>query len=556
MRPFAALCGGRRSLVVYIERVPNHGSKPTVLLRESTREGAKTIKRTLANLSSLSPERIEALAAALRGEFDHQSGSAAVADRVFGVLHTLQHLARELGLDKALGSTRLARLVLFLVIARIAHQRSRLSAVTWAKEHAVEEVLGLEPFDEDHLYQALAWASEQQHSIEKTLFRTYCRRTGATPSLVLYDVTSVYLEGECNDLAAFGYNRDKKGGKRQIVVGLLAAPDGEPLAVRVFVGNTADPSTVDEQLRTLAEDFGVKDVIFVGDRGMVKTRGKAAIAQLSMHYITALTSAQIRTLITRKLIQPELFDEKLCEVQDQGKRFVLRRNDSRVQRERLRREDKLAQMRRRVESRNEYALAHPKSQVETSLNLLEKWSKKLKLSDFVQFTAQGRSVALTIDEAAMQQASQLDGCYVLETDADPQLLNTNEVNTAYGNLQKVERNFRTMKTGLLEIRPLFVRREDHTRGAVFVTMLALKLQRCLERKLKGTEGEHPRSTKEALEVLSRWVYLSRTIADQKILQLPEPDARIEALLAVLEVPKASSRQKKAVPSRKAAENRA
>jgi transposase len=165
-----------------------------------------------------------------------------------------------------------------LVLARIAHGGSRLSAVRWAKQHAVEEVLGLGDFDEKDLYGALDWLAEQQETIEQQLYQGYVKRAGQPPALVLYDVTSSYLEGEQNELGAFGYHRDGQRGKQQMVVGLLTAADGEPLAVRVFEGNTADPSTVTEQINVLKQQFGVTEVVLVGDRGRIKSKGKEALS--------------------------------------------------------------------------------------------------------------------------------------------------------------------------------------------------------------------------------------------------------------------------------------
>ena len=171
---------------------------------------------------------------------------------------------------------RFGKLALFLVLARLAHQGSRLSAVRWAQDHAVGEVLGLASFDEDDLYAALDDLSRPGKD-RTNLYHRYQRRCGTQPPrLFLYDVTSSYLEGECNELGEFGYNRDGKKGKLQIVIGLLADAAGEPLAVRVFEGNRSDPTTVAEQIKIVKEQFRVEELVFVGDRGMVKSKGKQA----------------------------------------------------------------------------------------------------------------------------------------------------------------------------------------------------------------------------------------------------------------------------------------
>ncbi|MCP5198105.1 MAG: hypothetical protein H6974_15220 [Gammaproteobacteria bacterium] len=267
---------------MYIDTVPNRKSPPATLLRESYRENGKVKKRTLANLSKLPAEIIDLVRHALAGPV--QVVSETVSGAVFAVLFVLHELARQCGLQRALGLSRLASLTLFLVLARIAHQGSRLSAVRWARDQAVEAVLGLGSFDEEDLYQALDWAADQQEAIEQRLYREYVARTGQTPALVLYDVTSSYFEGEHNELGEYGYNRDGKKGKKPIVISLLTARDGEPLSVKVFKGNTADPSTVADPVSLLANRFQVKEVIFVGDRGMVKAKGKAQLAQVQFRY--------------------------------------------------------------------------------------------------------------------------------------------------------------------------------------------------------------------------------------------------------------------------------
>src|SRR5512144_1772406 len=312
---------------MYIATVPNRKSPPAILLRESSRAGSKVHTRTIANLTNWKPERIEALRRALRGDFDGFGGDP-TSGEIFGVVFALKQVADQVGLSRALGSTPTGRLAMLLVLARIAHQGSRLSAVRWAEQQAVAEVLGLKPFDEDDLYRTLDWLAEQQAALEQRLYREVVKKRGQPPALVLYDVTSSYLEGEQNELAAFGYNRDGKRGKQQIVIGLLTADDGEPLAVRVFEGNTADPSTVTAPITILKQQFGVETVVLVGDRGMIKTKGKAALSSAQWKYITALTNAQIRTLLKREVLQPELFDTALCEVELEGKRLILQRNEA------------------------------------------------------------------------------------------------------------------------------------------------------------------------------------------------------------------------------------
>jgi transposase len=526
---------------MYIATIPNRSSPPAILLRESHREGSNVKARTLANLTHWPSERVHALRRCLKGEFDAlPETSAPISDRIFGVLFALKTVAERLGIVQALGKGRLAKLALFLVLARVAHQGSRLSAVRWAEEQAVAEVLGLSEFDEDDLYAALDWLAEQQEGLEKKLYHSYLKRVAQPPVLVLYDVSSSYFEGEHNELAAPGYNRDGKKGKKQIVIGLLTAADGEPLSVKVFKGNTTDCTTVGEQIQTLQQTFGIKEVVFVGDRGMVKAKGKKALSGQDLKYITALTNPQIRKLLKQHVFQPDLFDEIAQEVEHNDLRLVLRRNDT-VRRKRVkRRQDKLAQLKRRVGERNALVAGSTRAQPEVGLRTLSGWAKRHKLSAFVTLSLEGRQLKLQIDESQQAEAGLLDGCYVLETDVAQDKLDANTIDQRYRDLQKVERDFRTMKTTLLEIRPIFVRKKSRTQGHVVVALLALKLARELERGLKATfgmiaEGDAALTVEDALHALSRLCFQRHQTGDQDFLTLPQPDPKQERILNAIDV---------------------
>ncbi|MGH8568351.1 MAG: IS1634 family transposase [Gammaproteobacteria bacterium] len=512
---------------MYIVTVPNRNSPPAILLREAYREDGKVKNRTLANLTHWKPERIDALGRALKGEFDGLSGTPQSGE-IFGVVFALKRLADELGITAALGKSKAATLALFLVLARIAHGGSRLSAVRWAEQHAVDDLLGLASFDEDDLYAALDWLAEEQTRIENGLYETYLEQCGQPPALVLYDVTSSYLEGEQNELAGYGYNRDGKRGKKQIVVGLLTAADGEPLAVRVFEGNTADPSTLAAQITLLKEQFKVQEVVVVGDRGMVKAKGKAALCEEGFKYITALTNAQIRTLLKEHVLAPELFDTDITEVECEGKRLIVRRNESVRARERHRREDKLARLRERIAERNAFVHERPRAQAQAGLTRLQGWVKHHKLSPFVTLALEERTLTYQVDGAALAQSALLDGCYTLETDVAATQMDAQTVDARYRDLQQVERNFRTLKTGFLEVRPIFLRKGPRTKGHVFVAMLALKVTRLFEDRLHqafGTTDDDPHALTfdDALLALSRITYLYYEANGHRLVRLPKLD---------------------------------
>ena len=538
---------------MYIARVPNRNSRPVILLRESYREGGKVCTRTIANLTNWPPERIVAMERLVKGEFDDWSGEM-TSGEIFGVLFALKQLADQVGITRVLGSAAESRLNLFLILARIAHGGSRLSAVRWAKQHTVADVLALEEFDEDDLYAALDWLASQQERIERELYRAYVKAQGQPPVLVLYDVTSSYFEGECNELGQYGYNRDGKRGKQQIVIGLLTAEDGEPLAVRVFEGNTADPTTVASQITILKEQFGIAEVVMVGDRGMIKAKGKAALSAQGFRYITALTDAQVRTFLKEGVLQTDLFDVPLCEVEHDDKRLIVRRNEIVRVREERRREDKLAQLQAKIADRNAFVKNSRRASAATGLAALQRWAKRHKVAAFVTLALNERVIVCTIDQEAKAQDALLDGCYLLETDVPQGLMDAKAVDARYRDLQKVERNFRTVKTTFLEIRPIFLRKAERTKAHVFVAMLALKITRRFEADLHRTFGsteDDPAAITpdDALVALGRLTYLYSTDRNgQRHTHLPRPDDQQAKILDAigLSFPLKAKAEKRAV----------
>ena len=534
---------------MYIARVPNRKSKPAILLRRSVREGSKVRTETLANLTAWEPARVAALERILKGDFEAFEGELSCGE-IFGALFALKQLADQVGITRVLGTTVAAKRALFLILARIAHGGSRLSAVRWSTQHAVADILGLDAFDEDDLYLALDWLATQQERVETALYQAYVKAHGAPPALMLYDVTSSYFEGESNELAKYGYNRDGKHGKKQIVIGLLTADDGEPLAVRVFEGNTADPTTVVTQIELLKTQFAVTDVVLVGDRGMIKTKGKTALNEEGWRYITALTDAQVRTLLKQGVLQTDLFDSHLCEVEHGELRLVVRRNEAVRERETRRRTDKLKQLEEKIAERNVEVEKAKRADAQKGLAALEKWVKSHKLGAFVTLTLEERQIYLAIDEAARRDDALLDGCYILETNVAADVMNAQTVDARYRDLQKVERDFRTLKTSFLEIRPIFLRKANRTKAHVFVAMLALKITRCFETRLHlafgTTEGDSDAMTlDDALVALGRMTYLYRTTNGQRHAVLPRPDEMQTRILDALGL----SFPRKAMPSR-------
>jgi Transposase DDE domain len=454
------------------------------LLRESYRANGKVLHRTIANVSHCSEAEIAALRLALRHK-DHLEHLGTIQDALtlqqglsFGAVWTVYHVARRLGIAQALGTTREGKLALWQVIARVIDQGSRLSAVRLAMAHAACDVLGLGAFDEDALYENLDWLAGTQALVEDRLF---AQRTKTTPvNLFLYDVTSSYLEGTQNELAAFGYNRDGKKGKRQIVIGLLCDEDGQPVSIEVFPGNTQDPHTVAAQVAKLKGRFGVTAITFVGDRGMLKSQQVEDLAQHGFHYITAITKPQIEKLLRTGTLQMDLCAQEVAEVlTDEGIRYVLRRNPVRAQEVRDTRRAKLTTLQAHVAKQNQYLSDHPRANVQGALQKLIARAKTLRLSDWVELTLEARTITLTVKTSAQQEAAKLDGCYVLKTDLTPAQAPKERVHDRYTDLASVEQAFRSCKTIHLEVRPIFLRREERTRAHAFVVMLAYQIIRYL-----------------------------------------------------------------------------
>jgi hypothetical protein len=460
----------------------NGKSYESVYLRESYRDGPHVRKRNIANLTHCDPQEVAAIELAL--QFKGDLSALGSLDKIqlrqglsAGAVRTVYEVARRRGIDTALGHDFAGQLALWQVLARVLDQGSRLSAVRLAQVHAACDVLGIRRgFDENDLYANLGWLSQQQEKIEDRLF---ARRQGQKPELFLYDVTSSYLEGQDNALGAYGYNRDGKKGKKQIVIGLLCDERGEPVSTEVFHGNTQDPATFASQVNKAKDRFGCERVTFVGDRGMIKSGQIRDLEQAGFHYITAITKPQIQTLLKSGVLQMDLFDVELCEVNQEGVRYVLRRNPLRADELSASRADKKASVERLRETLNRYLTEHPRARTSTAERSVRAKIAQLKLDAWLTLEVEGRSLKLTVNQSVLEEISRLDGCYVLKTDL-PQSAATKEViHDRYKDLAEVEQAFRNCKTAHLEARPIYVRTAEHTRGHVLVVMLAYLIRRDL-----------------------------------------------------------------------------
>lgn len=510
-----------------------------VLLRQSYRDHGKVKHRTIANLSACSPEEIQAIELAFRHKKDlnslkpNQDGPLHLRQGLcFGAVWLLHNLAERLGLIRALGTDRPGKLALWQVLARAIDQGSRLSAVRLASSHAACDVLQLDPFNEDQLYPNLAWLSENQARIEQELFHQI--HPQGCPDLFLYDVTSSYLEGDHNALATWGYNRDGKPGKRQIVIGLLCDAQGRALSIEVFAGNTQDPQTIGAQIQKAAQRFGAKEVTFVGDRGMIKGPQIQELGQNNFHYITAITKPQIQALLQKQVLQLELFEDALTEVVSavEGVRYILRRNPQRAQEIEQTRQSKQAALEKLLNERNDYLETHPRARVDTARKTVQARALKLKISGWLSFKTAGRKLVLEVDPEALAEERKLDGCYVIKTDLPVPRASTQVVHDRYKDLTLVEANFRTCKTVELELRPVHVRLEASTRGHVFVVMLAYRLIQELQRDWAGEDLTVEEGLKQLSSLCVTEVVVNGQVKDQLV---PEGRPQVKKLLELAQV---------------------
>jgi len=326
-----------------------------------------------------------------------------------GAVWSVYKVAQRLGLLKALGPGWAAQLALWQVLARVLEQGWRLSAVRLAQTHAPCEVLGMQRgFDENALYANLSWLSEQLEPIEQRLFAV--RRGGKKPRLFLYDVTSSYLKGEKNAYGDYGYLREGKKGKNQIVIGLLRDEQGEPVPSEVFPGNTRDLKTFGAQVKKASQRFSCERATFLGERGMIKSAQVEESAQAGFHHITAITKPQIEALLKAGILLMDLFDTTVCEAEEGGVRNVLRRNALRAAHITTSHAERRASVERLCLAQKRYLAEHPRAQVGKGEEGAQTKIAQLNIEVWLRVESEARSLKLTVNEPGLEEASRLDGC--------------------------------------------------------------------------------------------------------------------------------------------------
>ncbi|HLX51340.1 MAG TPA: IS1634 family transposase [Streptosporangiaceae bacterium] len=469
---------------MYVARVPNRGSPPAVLLRESYREAGKVKNRTLANLSSWPEAKVDALSRVLKG----QPAPAAAVEGTFGITRSLPHghvaavlgTARQLGLEELIAPepSRARDLVTAMAVAQVIAPDSKLAIARGLREEtaasSLGEVLGVGGCDEDDLYAAMDWLAARQDRIQDAL----AARHLAGGTLVLYDVSSAAFEGRTCPLGAIGHPKDGVRGRLQIVYGLLASKDGVPVAIEVFKGNTGDPATVASQVTRVKDRFGIARVVLVGDRGMLTAaRLREDVGPAGLDWITALRAPQVKALVRDGALQLSFFDEvDLAEITHPdypGERLVACKNPF-LQAERARKREALltateadlakiaaATQRERRPLRGREAIALRADRV----------LRRRKVAKHFTTTISDDHFSYARNEDSITAEAALDGIYVLRTTVTEGDLGSGEIVSSYKALAQVERAFRAFNTDL-DIRPIRHRTEERVRAHVFLRMIS------------------------------------------------------------------------------------
>jgi transposase len=462
---------------MHIDVVPNRGSRPTYLLRESYRDGRKVKKRTIANLSSLSDEQIADFRVLLSGR------RLAPVDSLFEIERSFAHghvNAVSVAMSRlkvpALLSARPCRerdLVCAMIAARIITPHTKLATTRWWHTTTLAEDFGVADATEDELYAAMDWLLARQGRIEKKL----AARHLAEDSLVLYDLSSSYFEGQTCPLAKRGYSRDGKKGKLQVNYGLLTDGRGCPVSVSVYDGNTADPQTLMPQINRLRKDFGLAQVVMVGDRGMISQKSVDALREYEgIEWITALKSGAIRTLIDQGQLQLGLFDEsnlfEFTHPDYPGERLVACRNPELAALRAHKREDLLQATERNLEKvRTMVQSGRLRGQDKIGVRV-GKVVNQYKVAKHITLDIKDQAFSFQRKTQSIAAETALDGIYVIRTSLKATRMDSADCVRHYKSLAQVERAFRTLKSVDLRIRPIHHRLETRVRAHIFLCMLA------------------------------------------------------------------------------------
>lgn len=534
---------------VHLE-IQKHRSSVYGVLRSSYRQDGQVKHSNHGRITGLALEQLQLIQAAFRGDVvpkDSPEAFQTLASKEYGGACVLLALAKELGLPQMIYSRPESWVndCLAMIIGRLLYAGSKLSLSHQWRSTVLWELCGVPgPVDvEEHCYQAMDRLLSRQKAIQKALAKRHLQEG----CLVLYDITSSYFEGayEESDIVLFGYNRDGKRGHEQICLGLLCNQQGCPVGVEVFAGNTQDATTVVEKVKEIQSEYGLKKVIFVGDRGMVtQANAKELQAVEGLHLISALTHQQIVALLERNVIQAELFDEKqvveVVDPENPQRRYGLCRNPQSAQREGLTRQRLLdltqAELRKIAKS--------PRKNTQEKIGArVGRVLQKYKMGKFVEWEVKQGKLEWRLQEAKIAQEKLFDGCYIISSDVPVEQMAQQQVVASYKSLSLVEGAFRNLKTVSLEMRPVFHKKDDRIRSHVFLCMLAYYLQWHMQQRLKplfakdGKGKDRQWTFSTVLERLKAWRRHRVKVGGVEFDQVAEPEEDQKEMMELLKAKK-------------------
>ncbi|BBX95334.1 transposase [Mycobacterium lacus] len=480
-----------RNLRGYVTKSGEQRLYETILLRRSFRDGGKVRHQTLANLSKLPPEAIAAIEATLKGHTLVAAGSEFSKTRSLphGDVAAVAAMAGKLKLAALLGPPCRARdIAVALIISRVVRPKSKLSTLGWWSDTTLGVDLGVADASTDEIYAAMDWLVSRQETIEKKLAAKHLAESVNPGRMALFDLSSSWVTGRCCELAAHGYSRDGKKGCQQIEYGVLTDPDGRPVAVRVFAGNTSDPSAFTQIVEVIKDKLAIQRLILVGDRGMITGARIDKLRELNdtpddaacFDWITALRAPSIAKLARDDgPLQMSLFDQQdLAEITHPdypGERLIACRNPALAAERARKRQDLLAATDKELAHIAERVTKGTLSGADKIGIEVGRVSGKFKVGKHFHLTITDTAFTYHRDQAAIDAEAALDGIYVLRTSVDAQALDPAAIVESYKKLANVERDFRIIKSDDLDLRPIHHRLQDRVKAHMLICMLACYL---------------------------------------------------------------------------------
>lgn len=510
---------------MYIAVVPNRGSPPAILLRESMRDGKKVRTRTVANLSFLSMLQVEAMRRVLRGDVlvSPEDLFDKLRDRVHGSVDAVRRVMRKLRFDALLDrdSSRERDLIIAVVVARIVAPKSKLGTTRWCETTTLPEDLGIEDADEDEVYEAMDWLLARQDAIEEQLAKRHLREGG----LVLYDLSSSYFEGTTCPLAALGHSRDGKKGTLQVNYGLLADARGCPVAVSVYKGNTGDPTTLLPQVDKVRGKFKIERLVIVGDRGMITQKQIDALSKSEgVGWITALKTGRIRKLASSGALQMGLFDTKnLFAIEHPdfpGERLVACKNHE-LGRLRAHKRESLLDATTKLLEGIQNTVSRGRLTGKAAIGVrIGKAINRYKVAKHFVLKIHDKSFSFERRHDAIAVEAAIDGIYVIRTSMPKDEAPDDDVVRNYKKLANVERAFRTMKSVSLKVRPIHHHLESRVRAHIFLCMLAYyvewHMREALRPMLFSDEDQRAKATRDPVAPAKRSLKALRKVHTREL----------------------------------------